>query len=280
MSGFFIFFICLQTAGLHTSQKPVRLQKELCGSSTGSYTCSVTTHGSGQFSGSTKTTDSDNIDLSLFEGDISEVEYRVQLAQDVTNVENFSPNRNITSNETTDKSKPDLTRENNPIWILLNKNLPEGKRIANLSEDSILNTSEIKTVANIVGEYLFSKADIPKRQVPPSTCLHWSKQYFETLFPQTGAHRFYLIKKESYTTKNGKSIDKGRPSGALYTTLNLLRKKLLQKDESAKLRTKSNICSPSTATVGTPQKVKRATCHRPPAYEDTAQYSPPGITYV
>lgn len=219
--------------------------------------------------------------MSFFEADTSEVESCVRLAEDIADVENFSPN--TIQKEAIENSKPDfIAREKNPIWILLNKNEPEGKRIANLSEDCILNTKEIKTVANIVADYLFSKAEIPKRQVTPSTCLLWSAKYFGSLFPQTPSHRFYFIKNEKYTTKTGKEVNKGRPSGALYTSLSLLRKKLLENDVSAKLRTtNTSIHATAQSKVSTtPQKVKRASCLRPPGDENaTASYFAPGIMF-
>lgn len=232
--------------------------------------CSISKSGT-----TSETTDEDNIDLSYFEGGVDDFDLKLQNEQDLARARNF-----VLSKEKKDiQGKSDaisIDRQKNPIWVLLKKGTLESKRIAHLPEETILSTSEIKEIAQIVGEYLFSEASPPKRQVSPYTCNYWATQYFQQLFPDTGVHRFYFIKREVYTNKTGKTLKKSRPTGALYTQLCLLRKKLLIKDDAAKIRTCNNDTVPEPVT---PQKVKRHSHrHITDVNEDEKEYSPPGNT--
>lgn len=259
-SVYCILYIVLsfQTAGVHPSQS-VSSGGSRCGTSTKSSGSSVTTANTD----SAQTEEISEAELSLFDHNLENLDLCVRAAEDAANVESFNPptEKNII-----------VTRHKNPIWILLNKGSLEEKKIAHLPEDCVLDACQIKVVAQSVAQYLFSEATPPKRQVAPSICTFWTKSYFEALFPCTSAHRFYFIKIEEYKTKSGKHVNKTRPIGALYTQLSLLRKKLLEKDPSAKLRTNRT----SLPTLqSTPQKVTRASCHRTAA--GITDYCPPGI---
>lgn len=239
-----------------------------------------------------------SIDLSIIEN----IDYHLRAEEDLANTENYvsgEQGQQKTSDEippatTTDQQKTSdeelQSRRRNPIRVLLNK-YPEGKRIAALPQEANLSASDIKEIAQITAQYLFSAADPPKRQVLPSVCSFWTENYFAPLFPNTSKERFYFVKNVKYMTKNGKEVNKGRATGALYNQLSLLRKKLLINDQSAKLRTvnreDASRASPSSSTVSaesstqTPQKIARVSCLRPVHQEETdVPYLPPGMFLV
>lgn len=275
----------MQTAGIHPHQTKT---KDLynCNSSSKSGASSLKSSDSiTNTDSSEKNTDSaetasisDVLDVSLFEQELDDLDLRVRIAEDINNVKDYDSKTNDVTKVNSQTVVEVITRQKNPIWLLLNKSSLEGKRIANSSEESVLNAPEIKEVAKIVAQYLFAEANPPKRQVPPSTCMFWSK-YFENVFPNTNAHRFYFMKNEIYHTKDGKQVNKGRPIGSLHTQLSLLRKKLLLSDDTARLRASATSEIKSTLQKSTPQKIKRASCHRSLAKESTSGYFPPGIFF-
>lgn len=249
----------MQTAGIHHTQ----LKTVPSLSSTSSH--------------ATDSADTESIDDSFLESTIENIDKHVLIAEDIANTENFVDENhdllNIQPVTTTDD------RKHNPIWLLLIKGSAEAKRISELPENSKLSPSEIKEIAKVTANYLFSVANLPKRQVLPEKCTFWTYNYFEKLFPNTSSSRFYYIKREKYTTRDGKVVNKGRATGALHTQLGQLRRKLLIKDVNARLRSSgpsSPSSSASTSSEQEPQKISRA-CHRLICLEKfNLPYSPPG----
>lgn len=229
--------------------------------------------------------------MSLLDGDIENIDLHLRAVEDLTNVEKFAYGEELNKDQ---ENFPDdelqSVRRKNPIWVLLNK-YSTGKRIAGLPEETPLTASDIKEIALITAQYLFSEAIPPKRQVLPAVCTFWAENYFAPLFPNTSTSRFYLVRSEKYQTKSGKVVNKARATGALYNQLCLLRKKLLSKDQSAKLRASntdnsetgsratpsSNVDCASSSTK-TPQKVTRASCLRHGGDEESeVPYLAPGM---